>query len=396
MEEFNGSTNSTDCSDVASVSTSFDCVGYNLRVFHAVIMSIIFLVVALENATLLALVGSNKKLHTTTILSNMGLVVADLLVTAVWVFMSISSTAAEKWPFGTTACSIFAFLYTTALYVRWCEVFVLTVDRTMHIIFPFFYSRHSQKVITMLTITGWVFSAVINLPTQVLGFSDFYLTLTACSVQCGDDPGCRTGVILTFGFFITIGGLIPTILYFVIFFYGLNKKREMDKMLQMGSISGKNMAEYKQSYWKHLFPQANKALVNCFTVFVVTLITNIPLYITSSLRGQPEIYNKIPFLIHFIVMYIFLMGPLLDPIIVMRNKDIWEVIYKIRRKRRAKMIRVRTTSALVQSILAPEFLRTSTSNAKSASPTERYILKVDSKSSECDSSALTDTTSCDS
>ncbi len=367
---------------------SFDCISYSLRIVHAVVMSIIFVAVVLENGTLLALVGSNKKLHTTNILSNMGLVVADLLVTFVWVFQSLSSIATAKWPFGATTCSIFAYLYTALLYIRWSEVFALAVDRTLHIIFPFFYSRHSNTLVIFSTVMAWLFPAVVSLPTPLLGFSDFYLSLTACSVECGDNTGCRNGIILSFGFFITVGGLIPTILYFVIYFYGRNKKREMDKMLQMGSISGKNLAEtgQKKSFWKYLSPQAKKALISCFTVFVVTLITNIPVYITSSLRGQAHIYNNIPFAVHFIVVYIFLMGPLLDPIIIMRNKDIWEVIYKIRRKRRAKKIGRRATSALVQSILSPEFLRNTRSDAKSGPPSEKYILKISNLSS--DSSSL--------
>ena len=371
----------------------FECISSPLRVFHGVCMFFILVAAVAGNGTLLALVGSNRKLQTSTIMASMGLVVADLLVTFVWVFQSLASTIAGDWPFGTAFCSVFAYLYITLLYVRWSEVFAFTMDRALHIIFPFFYNRHSKILVTIFTLLAWILPAAVTLPTVVMGYSSFILTLTTCSVDCGTNAACRNGLVLTFGFFITVGGIMPTAVYFTIFLYGRKKKREMDRMLRMGSISGQKMAgPQTKTTWFGIVPQARKALISCFIVFLITLFTNIPVYITSSLRTQREIYGQIPFLVHYIVVYIFLAGPILDPIIIMRNKDFWEVIYKIHRRRKARLFKGRATNILALSIISPDFLKANGKSDKPLSSAEKYILKIDSKSSECESPADTEFT----
>ena len=355
--------------------------------FHGFFMSLILVAVLVGNGMLLALVASNRKLHTTPVMASVGLVIADLLVTVVWVLQSLISAIAGRWLFGDMTCSFFAYLYNTLLYVRWSEVLAFTVDRTIHIISPFFYFRHSKRLLIVFTTLAWALPAVITLPTGILGYSDFFVPLTACSVDCGSNNSCRYGVTAAFGIFIIIGGIIPSVLYFIIFLYGRKKKREMDRMLQMGSIAGKRLSETTEtrSVWNSISPQAKKALVSCFTVFLIILFTNIPVYITSALRSQAEIYNEIPIWVHFVVIYIFLAGPILDPIIVMRNRDFWEVIYRIQRRRKAHLFTGRATTSLVQSILSPAFLLGSKASNNSSTSPPTYILRTESKLSESES-----------
>jgi len=381
--------NATACVNITTTNTSttLDCVNDDTLVVHGIVMCLILVAVVMGNGTLLALVASNRKLHTTTVLASLGVVIADLLVTITWVFQSLSSVIAGRWIFGNVSCSFFAYLFTTLLLVRWCEVLAFTVDRTIHIIYPFFYNRNAKLLLIVFTIVAWALPAAVNLPTQVLGYSSYDKTLTACTVDCGPNSSCRSGVIALFGIFVTIGGLFPSVLYLIIFLYGRKKKWEMDRMLQMGSLSGKRIAETVEtkSTWISISPQAKKALVSCFIVFLITLFTNIPVYITNILRSQTEIYDKIPIWLHFIVIYIFLTGPILDPIIVMRNKDFWEVIYKIHRRRKAHLFRARPTKVLAMSILSSDFFQTSRVSENTLTTSPSYVLRTDTKSSECES-----------
>lgn len=357
----------------ASFNMTFECVSYSLRVFHGLFMSLVLIASLAGNITVLALVGSNRKLRTTTILVSLGLVVADILVAIIWVFQSVASTIAGEWPFGHSVCSFFSYIFVTVLYVRWCEVLAFTIDRLFHIIFPFFYNRHAKKMVALFTVLAWTVPALVSLPAPILlGYSSYYLSVTACSINCGENHACSYGITSAFGFFITIGGVVPTVIYFIIYTYGRKKKWEMDQMLRMGSISGQLMAEQPRAPRFYISTQARRTLTTCFAVFLITIITNIPIYLTSALRSQHEIYNHIPISVHFIVTYIFLFGPVLDPIIVMRNRDFWEVIYKHYKRRKAQSFNRRVTNVLALSVISGNFFNGFSKSSEEDTNTNTY------------------------
>lgn len=79
-----------------------------------------------------------------------------------------------------------------------------------------------------------------------------------------------------------------------------------------------------------------KILITFFMIFVNVFVTQLPIYITSALRSSEEIYTKIPLVVHFIFVHIYLLGSVLDPLLIMRNKDFRDVIMRRWRRRQAQ------------------------------------------------------------
>lgn len=316
------------CDEIATINRTFECEPFGLRVFHGVFMMIILTVSLGLNFTVLALIIKYKKLRNKSVL---GLIIADILMSSVWIFEGEASTIAGEWPFGDMACSVLSYFYVTLLFVRWLEVLAFTTDRFCQILFPFWYQRWSTALLICSTLLAWILPAVLSIPHAALGLTSYYLSLTACSVNCGDDLSCSRGIIALFGVFILTGGIAPTVMYIIVYFYGRQKTKSMRFQLRMGTGEGiPRSTSYDKGTAKFLnILHKKKAITTCLLVFITNVITNIPLYVTSSLRNQEHIYRHIPIWLHFVIMYIFLMGPVLDPVVVMRTRDFRKTIHKI-------------------------------------------------------------------
>lgn len=83
-------------------------------------------------------------------------------------------------------------------------------------------------------------------------------------------------------------------------------------------------------------PLEKKILITFFMIFVNIFVTQLPIYTTSALRSSEEIYTKIPLVVHFIFVHIYLLGPVLDPLLIMRNKDFRDVILRRWKRRQAQ------------------------------------------------------------
>lgn len=314
-------------SSLINLTRELFCEPVGLLAFHGVCLAALLAASLFGNFTALYLVWAYRELRQRSVLASLGLIVADVLMTSVWVLQAEASLIGKGWPFREIGCAVWSYFYLALLYVRWCEIFVFTNDRFCQILFPFWYERWGNVLLIVSTTLAWLITAIISLPFPILGFYDFYLSLTACSVNCGDHDNCSTGVIAAFGFFITIGGLVPTVMYTALYIYGWKKKVAMKKMLKMGTGEGipRRSSVYNN---RQKLVQEIRLLTTCFLVFLTTILTNIPLYITSSLRSREEVYEQIPVWTHFVVTYIFLLGPVLDPIVIMRTKSFRKALAK--------------------------------------------------------------------
>lgn len=322
---------------ISSVDQDFTCVTLGHRIFHGLLLALILLCNLALNSTVLVLVCKHKKLRQKSVLVTLGLVLADMIAGVIWVFQAEASIIAGEWPFHHNVCSVFAYLYLTILYVRWCEVLAFTNDRLCQILFPFWYDRWSNWLVTGSTVLAWMVPAVVSIPPVALDYTAFYLTLTACSVNCREDDGCAQGISGLFGFFIMIGGVIPTIMYIFVYFYGWRKKIAMKRRLQMGTGEGIPRSQSFEQNFLQRFNTERRALTTCLLVFITNIATTVLIYVTTALRSREEVYSTIPLEVHFLATYIFLLGTVLDPLVIMRTKDFREkALACFRRKARAR------------------------------------------------------------
>lgn len=369
-----------------------------LRIVHGAVGSLLLICSILGSCLILLLVCYNKKLRYPSIVISLGLVAADLILAVAWLFQILAYVSVGDWTLGDEACTTIGTPLLWLLYVRWSEVAVVTMDRFLIVIFPFFtYKRYSKPLMITMTILAWIVPAALVLPS-VSGFGrlQFRPQVSACVVECDGDEPCVTFYTALFGVFLLIGGVLPAVLYITMYCIGL-RKRWKYKHRQLGTVESSTVSATgtgpqgptsssssssgnpgtevpnvdspthqgydsptHQSYETsqaiasdhenaaprsrsrssrtfRLFKHRDKrALVTIFIIFLSMVITHIPIYVFSAIRSVGDIYETTPLIVHFISIYVFFLGPILDSVIIMRNKDFRDIFTNALRKRKVR------------------------------------------------------------
>lgn len=293
---------------------------------HASIVAVLLVISMIGNSLALFLVTKYHQLHYRSILVSLGVVVADLLLPLVLHFQALSSSAAGRWPFGDVGCTIFGYLLFSLYYVRWLSMAIIVIDRFVAIMWPFFYKRRSKPLLIAGSVGAWIIPFIVALPGLV-GYaqSEYRSTLTLCVSDCGDDRGCFYLVVTIFGVYVLIGCALPTVLYLIL--YCLSRSKRHATQLRLGTharprTSGQPNLSRRRSSTPSVVQAAkdHRALVTFLIVFVTLIVTQFPIYITSSIR-RTDLYQDIPIYVHYILIDIYMLSTALDPIIVMRNRD---------------------------------------------------------------------------
>ena len=344
-----------------------------LRIVHGAVGSLILLCSICGSCLVLLLVFCNKKLRYPSIVISLGLVAADLIIAVAWLFQVLVFSATGEWTLGDGVCTTFGVILVWLLYVRWSEVAVVTMDRFLIVIFPFFtYRRYSKPLMITMTILAWIVPAALVLPSfHGFGRHLFRPQISSCTVDCEGDGPCTTFYTALFGVFLLIGGVIPALLYTTMYCIGL-KKRWKYKNRQLGTVGSDSVtspqeptssssssgntakatvdslthtsddasqsvpsdhSSRRRARMSRLFkPRDRRAVTTIFIIFISMLITHLPVYVLSAIRSVGDIYESTPLIVHFISIYIFFLGPILDSVIIMRNKDFRDVFTRVLRK----------------------------------------------------------------
>ena len=347
-----------------------------LRVLHGVLSSTLFLCNSICSCTVILVISFNKKLHYPSMVMNLGLVIADLILSAIWLVQVIAYLIAGRWQLGEDGCIHFGMILVWMLYVRWCEVAVVTLDRFLVAVLPFEkYKMFHKRFLVAATILAWVVPALLVIPS-VFGFGrlSFRPQLSACTVYCERKYTCIGYYTLLFLIFQIIGGVLPFVLYITLYCTDRRKRRKQKNRTlgtssaQISSTSTPNNIELRtitrtainrncqvttitktsardeqatyQSYstedessWPHLPNQQERnSSITIFIIFVTMILTHIPIYCSSVLEHIGNVYVTIPIVVHLSAVYIFLLGVLINSIVIMRNKDFREVLVHLVRR----------------------------------------------------------------
>lgn len=340
----------------------FEGVEVWLRSLHGIVLFIILLASVVGNIFVLFLVLRNKKLQSRSILSSLGLLVANMVITVSWTSQSLSNIIAGYCPFNQAGCSILGAILNTGIYVRWCTVALITFERFCNIFFPFWYAKWSKHLLITLSIFSWLIPIATNIPSMArIGVYSFRIQYSICTVDCDTDTICLRFYLSLYGIFVSIGGLLPMLLYFSMCILGQRKSYEM-RHIKIGTTNNKSVYTAKRSDQED--PQScisvstesstpssrtssspsdtstkgiatidRKILRTFVLIFINVFSTQLPIYASSAMSSNEELYSKIPLWVHFIIIYIYLLGPVLDPILIMRNKDFRDAINRTFRRR---------------------------------------------------------------
>ena len=364
-----------------------------LRVLHGAVGSTLLLCSIFCSSSVLLLVLCNKTLRYPSTVASLGLIVADLVLAVAWLFQVLELSAVGEWTLGDEACTFFGVILVWLLYVRWSEVTVVTADRFLIVIFPFFtYQRCSKPLLITMSILAWLVPAALVIPSiHGFGTYNFRLQISSCTVDCEGDAPCTAFYTSLFGLYLLVGGVLPAVMYTAMYCTGL-RKRWKYKNRQLGTVASDSVAntqersssdndvvgaidtnvsssngdvvqpqravtsssddaandqsgqgESKSTRRRlakfRIKPRERRALVTIFIIFISMLVTHIPTYVISSIRSVGNVYESTPLIVHYICVYVFLLGPIFDSIIIMRNRDFRDVIRKLFKRRARPAVR---------------------------------------------------------
>ena len=353
-----------------------------LRVLHGALGSLLLTCSLFCSCTVILIVSFNKKLHYPSVVMSLGLVVADLILAATWIIQVIAYSAAGEWPLGVGGCIHFGLILDWMLCVRWSEIAVVTIDRFLIVVFPFYYKKFSKRLLVAMTIIAWAVPAVLVMPSAFgVGKQMFIPQLSACTVDCEGKNSCIGFYSFIFVLLKLVGGVLPMILYTTMYCIGFRKRRKHNNR-RLGTISSHGSTTASKTAHSHSVgerwannsnisngqhnqvrmdsgngiasttaqeserapspaelhsrrfqipnTQERNALITIFIIFISMILTHAPLYSTSIFTCIGSI--SIPIIVHYTATYIFLVGVILDSIIIMRNNDFREVLVRLVRK----------------------------------------------------------------
>lgn len=359
---------------VNSTGETFADVPVWLRGIHGTVLSLLLLASVVGNLLVLLLVLFNKSLRHRSVLCSLGLVVADMLIAVAWCVQSLAHIGLDYCPFGSAGCTIFGVLTSIGIYARWCIVALVTVERFLSIVFPFCYMKWSKALLIVLSITCWLMPVCSTaIPWAAgLGSYQFRLQYSACIITCHSDVVCFRFYLSLYGLYVGVGGVLPMLLYFSMCMMGQRKLYKM-KNIELGTIkrdadveapSSENGPEScsdgangdtahaedessSRSSFRGIRSLDKKIFKTFFMIFVNVFLTQMPIYITSALKSNVDIFDQIPVVVHFIFTYIYLLGPVLDPLLIMRNRDFGDTFKKLWRRRKANAQAANMTQVLM-------------------------------------------------
>ena len=284
----------------------------------------IFLIMLLSGGTLLnllviILVAKYKKLQTLSFGIALQIVAINLMLAPV-TLIQLTNSIANRWVFGEHMCALvgsFQFLLTI---VRVAVMLIFIIDRFLLVFCPYAYPKCQIKIIIILSVVPWLFAVVACIIGLVLDCYTYVPTTWFCSVNSSCNSSCSIFLGLCLVLYTAPSTIIPIFLYAILFI----KARKVKKT--MATAQGED-AETTNYDWK--------ATITFFLLFISVFVLTLPnlafFFITNAIyRG--ETLPAVLYVFRVIVVSFISLLPITDPIVIMRNKDVKEVISEIKGK----------------------------------------------------------------
>jgi len=296
-----------------------------LLTVHTIVVSIIIFASLVGSGIVLLLVSKYKELRCRTVIASLSVVAVDLFFDLTYHFPALISTVARRWLFTDVGCMAIGFMGHEFLITRWMIMAVLCIDRFCTVRFPFKYEKYSKCVLIWLTLVAWILPFILSIPSVVGNFGNvgFRRNIPTCAVDC-QNGGCAVYFRVLTTTSVVIGGVLPILLY-AWMYYRARRLRptamtlgQLSIQLASGAIVSQPIAQLEQSSRDREF----RAILTFALIFVTVLATAIPAYIFLILRtANEELWCRIPLVVHFVGIEIFLLATALDPILILRDRD---------------------------------------------------------------------------
>ena len=319
----------TDTDNETNISCySLDSTPQAALAVHSSLLAVIVVASLLANGLVLLLVAKYKKLRCRSVIVSLSVVTADLLLTVNYTLPALVTAAFQRWPFTETGCKAFGMMSVEFLITRWLIMALLCIDRFCSVRFPFKYDQYNKQILIILTATAWLLPFLFAIPV-LTGFAKGVLRENhpTCFVGCREGQrtfqSCTLFYACVFTFSFAVGCVMPIGLYAWLYWKG-RKLRHSTLVLGRVSVQIASGAVVSQPI-AHNFASNSRearALFTFILIFVTFFVTAMPAYLLQLIRSASlTAHCKIPIYVHFIIIELLMSSSVLDPLVIMRDRD---------------------------------------------------------------------------
>ena len=296
-----------------------------LRYIQAVYYMICFLTAVLLNMFVIIIVVRFKQLHTLIFWFSLQIIIVDLINAIIIFPQSAANAIADKFIF-TGLCTLFGFFISFFRFARNTLMFVLVVDRFSAIFLPFRYNQHRLKAIIILSIIAWTLTMIFILIAASLGCYQFQRLTWTCSLGIGCE---NTGFCTVYGAVFIAVVNITAFLSFLLYLALLCKAKKLRNRV-VASQSGCDSVVVREIE-KRKRKSERRGNTTFFILFTAIIGVTIPTYLLI-IFGDTALYflEATPPSAYTFVVVLLRGTPnlitILDPIVIMRNQDVRDVI----------------------------------------------------------------------
>ena len=330
MSSSSDNTNQTllECLNENFGNTTIDCSRcYNLNeraswllYIHVIIVAVIVVASLIGSLLVFLLIMKYKKLRHRAAMISLSVIIADTALVFTYHVPVIISTLHTDWIFEFIGCQVFGFLSTNFIFTRWFIMGVLALDRFCLVRFPFSYSKWEKYILLCLITLSWVLPAFVSVGL-ISGFASvaFRQNVPTCLSYTPTVGKGRVlySIMVTLAF--AIGGILPTTLYIWLFWRARKLRPSAVRVGQMGLNSIEDPASQPDGNFNS---SEKRAIITFALIFVTFFMTGLPAYSFQILRSvNVDLWCKIPPILQFFAVELFLSSTALDPFLVMRDRD---------------------------------------------------------------------------
>ena len=306
----------------------------------------LFLVLSvLLNSFVILLIFSRSTLRSREFLLTLQLNIIHLVFSLTVLPTMIGNAFAGYCVYTFTYCSAVGSVHDVYITVKFCLTLVMTLDRVFIIYMPYFYYKHGVKIGAVMSLAAWLVS-IIRVVTLLAGPLNCYAYIPLFKV-CTAVGNCSRACLIHTIFFSTclaiFGMILPFILYIILLYKARTMNRYMKDLLHEMSDTRNSSGAKESTIYSHflknkpVFLQKHIRVLTTFLILTVALIgCSVPpyiLYVLSFVVSREVLLNPIfsgfQVLVGRTLIYSL---SVLDPLIIMRNKEVTKVLQKLWRR----------------------------------------------------------------
>lgn len=265
----------------------------------------------LLNGTIVLLVCRYKALHQRDFFVALQVIVADLIL-VLCLPLAMGTLYGRVLILAPVLCYVVACVKLFVNFLRFMMMFVHTLDRFCSVFLPFSYARYGRRFCACLSAAAWISAILAASVPFAIDCYGYQPTFGFCMIQPFCSRMCKAFAYVFACVMITFGGIIPTLLYILMFL----KAREMAKR-NTGSLQVSGTTP-NRSRPRITFAWLLVTFIGCSVPVVVVMVTWTPLYDT---------HTQIFIVFFGLSMTVFEAIVVADPIMILRNRDLKAVLW---------------------------------------------------------------------